>query len=458
MDNRSVQSRANILAQIWNGVVISATVVAGFLIPYELNMHPKQNPLPLPVDWGISVIFALDFLEGLWGCRRAIRESKDPRRLRVFARWIPRIFVDALAVIPLARVTGINAIALVRLLKILRLARLLRLHRGENPLHTTATRLGGFLLWVTLAVHWLACGWMALRPDDPSIDATTTYFDALYWCITTIATVGYGDITPKTVPEKVYAMLTMALGVAVTGYVVGNFANLLVRADMIRADYDATLDRLSGFLRYRNVPPDVQHRIFAYYDYLWERRMGFDESKVLGDLPPTLREELSWILKEDLIHKVPFLHDASARLVRELTALLKPVVFIPGDLVVQRGERGTRMFFVGRGKLEVLGPDEITVIKVLNEGDFFGELSLIREQPRNATVRAADYCDLYVLERQAFDQFTERHPAFAAHLHEVARARGQTETPSESEFPTFPVPPDTPSITLEDIKKNEDDE
>jgi voltage-gated potassium channel len=250
-----------------------------------------------------------------------------------------------------------------------------------------------------------------------------TYLNALYWCITTLTTVGYGDVTPATPNQTIYTMVVMLLGVGVYGYIIGNVANLLARMDMAKTQYTASLDRLASFFRYRRVPAPLQHHIFAYYRYLWENRMGYDESSVLDDLPPTLRRELSLVLKSDLVKKVSFLRDAPQELVQDLCVKMRAVVYTPGDVIVRAGDFGRHVYFVSRGSVEVVTPDGETVLRTLSDGDFFGELALLHRQPRTATVRAVGYCDLYILDKETFERTLALYPDFAESVQRISEER-----------------------------------
>ena len=73
--------------------------------------------------------------------------------------------------------------------------------------------------------------------------------------------------------------------------------------------------------------------------------------------------------------------------------------------------------------MEVIGDDGETLIRTLSDGDFFGELALLHEQPRTATVRAVGYCDLYSLGREAFRRTISRYPDFVAHIERISRER-----------------------------------
>jgi hypothetical protein len=68
---------------------------------------------------------------------------------------------------------------------------------------------------------------------------------------------------------------------------------------------------------------------------------------VVDDVPPTLRRELSLVLKRDLVKKVSFLQDASQELVQDLCLEMRAEVATPGDIIVRAGEIGRHVYFIG---------------------------------------------------------------------------------------------------------------
>jgi CRP-like cAMP-binding protein len=80
------------------------------------------------------------------------------------------------------------------------------------------------------------------------------------------------------------------------------------------------------------------------------------------------------------------------------------------------------MYFICRGRAEAVDAAG-NVLNALGEGDFFGELSLLRSGPRTATVRAVSPCDLFVLGRADFEKVLRDHPRLTTSLEENARSR-----------------------------------
>jgi voltage-gated potassium channel len=391
-------------------------------IPAQLVLN-YQEPLVMYADWAITLLFLVDL--GLHFRRPIVRQGKLMTEPRALARqYLPYWFLtDLLAVIPFRLLFGTTPLQLLRMVKLARVVQFIRQWRRQEIRNTQYLRLGAFVFWLTLIAHWLACGWLALRGMTPEMDNGTNYLRALYWCITTLATVGYGDITPTSNAQMLYAMVVMLIGVGVYGYVIGNVATLLANIDLAKAHYQANLERLSTFLNYRKIPADLQHRIYTYYAYLWENRLGYDETAILSELPVSLRTEVSLVLKREFIEKVPFFQGASQELIRGIALELQPLVFTPGDDIVRAGEIGRHMYFISRGTVEVVAADGQTILAKLSDGDFFGEIALLFSQPRTAGVRAVDYCDIYALDKETMERILAHFPDFAMHVRDQGRKR-----------------------------------
>jgi CRP-like cAMP-binding protein len=80
------------------------------------------------------------------------------------------------------------------------------------------------------------------------------------------------------------------------------------------------------------------------------------------------------------------------------------------------------MFVICRGELEALN-NKGDVLRVMKEGDCFGEIALLLSEKRTATVRAKTACDLFVLDQAYFGQILRDHEQFAKALRQVAKER-----------------------------------
>ena len=88
--------------------------------------------------------------------------------------------------------------------------------------------------------------------------------------------------------------------------------------------------------------------------------------------------------------------------------------YSPGDEIIQQGAIGREFFVIGKGSVEIVVDGE--VVNTLSDGAFFGEVSLIKEQPRNATVRAQTEVSCFVLSKEEFQSVIDSNSTFEEEL------------------------------------------
>ncbi|MEA2428707.1 MAG: hypothetical protein QOF37_2335, partial [Thermoleophilaceae bacterium] len=105
----------------------------------------------------------------------------------------------------------------------------------------------------------------------------------------------------------------------------------------------------------------------------------------------------------------------------DLAASAQQVTVRAGDWLFRQGEPGDSLYVVLTGRLEIVietGPD-LKVIRILGRGDSVGELALLTESPRSASVRARRDSELLHVTREHFARLLEERPEFAAGLTRV---------------------------------------
>ncbi|HEX7808600.1 MAG TPA: potassium channel family protein [Thermoanaerobaculia bacterium] len=169
-------------------------------------------------DTAICIAFGIDFLITLW---------RAPNRMKYFFTWG---WLDLLSSIPMLDVARWGRIA-----RSARIARLLRGLRAARVLSTAilSRRKQSTLLAATLlAVVLVFAGATAvLHFEDPNTGNIKTAEDAIWWAITTITTVGYGDKFPMTTAGRMVAALLMTAGVGLFGVVSAGLATWFLSPD-----------------------------------------------------------------------------------------------------------------------------------------------------------------------------------------------------------------------------------
>ena len=143
-----------------------------------------------------------------------------------------------------------------KMAKISKVSAIFRDIRESLSVNPALMRLVTFAFWFVTVVHLMACGWVLIGASEKARPDFDQYLRGLYWCVTTIATIGYGDYTPShdSNPQIVYTIVVMIFGVGMYGYIIGNVATLIANLDVGRANYQKKMEEINDFLRTKRVP------------------------------------------------------------------------------------------------------------------------------------------------------------------------------------------------------------
>ncbi len=121
-----------------------------------------------------------------------------------------------------------------------------------------------------------------------------------------------------------------------------------------------------------------------------------------------------------MIKTVEFFRELDNNGTRSLVRQLYPELAVPGERIIAEGDHGDCMYFIASGEVEVQLPQ--TTIE-LKQGDVFGEIALLTNEPRNADVTAKGYVTLLVLRRRDFQVLTRTVPRLKQHIEKIADQR-----------------------------------
>ena len=209
-----------------------------------------------------------------------------------------------------------------------------------------------------------------------------------------------------------------------------------------------TLVDVSAFtLLQRSVPDEVLGRVFGAVQSLWVGTIGLGSilAPVLidlfgikgaliatGSLLPVLAA-ICWrrlkVLDRaevperelELLHGISIFRPLPSPVLEGLAHAMLPLHVEAGREIVREGEAGDRFYVIASGEVEVVKDGE--VINHEGPGEFFGEISLLRDVPRTATVRARTEVELRALERDDFIAAVTGHAASAEAADSVVATR-----------------------------------
>lgn len=421
---------------IWNIIVVLTVLIFSIVFSYRYTFQIYRCDL---LYWGLLFIFAIDVLVNLNSSVK-IEHSVSFNRKVIAAHYLKGWFtVDFITAFPfdfiLLLAIGIpdehdgrhlyfialQLITLIKLLKIKKITKELQQYLRINP---GVMRLMDFGFWFTQAVHYIALGWIVIGASEASRIPIDQYIRALYWSVTTVATIGYGDYYPdhESNIQIVFTIIVQIFGVGMYGYIIGNVSGLIANLDVARAEFIKKIESVRIYLNNKNIPKDMQEKILSYYYYIWDKKKNISDDNPLSDLPVSLSLEIMLYLNRDMLMKVDLFKNAEDLFVREAIQMLKPLIYLPKDYIIRQGEYGDCMYFLSSGEIEVLVNDK--QVAKLGPGSTFGETSLLIGEKRSASIHTLSHCEVYRLSKSDFDSLRTRFPEFNDEMEEISRQRG----------------------------------
>jgi len=315
---------------------------------------------------------------------------------------------------------ALQSLTLVKLLKVGRIFKELQTALDIIP---AVWRLALFGYWLAASVHLMVMGWILIGGSEQSRPPFDQYIRGVYWAVTTIATIGYGDYTPDHNSNRqiIYSIIVEIFGVGMFSYVIANVSSLVSNLDIARATYQRKLEEVNAYMRAQRLPLEMQERVRDYYSYLWTKQKGVDVSDVLEKMPQGLSQEILMFLNRDVLSRVSIFRDANELFLNESVRLMKPQIFLPGEYIIRQGEYAACMYFLASGEVsvEVDGKE----VARLGPGSPFGETALIDNQHRNASIISQSYGTGYRMEKEDFNKLRAKYPAFDRQVEDIARSR-----------------------------------
>lgn len=319
-------------------------------------------------ELGTVLVFAVEYLLRLWVADEHIplkRYGRIGARVRyIFTPWA---IIDLMAVAPTLvgfafGVYDVNVLVVFRLLRFLKLARysagmssLFNAVASERrALFASGVVMAGLVVTAASLMHWFEG---TIQPDKfGSIPLS------MYWAVTTLTTVGYGDMVPITAAGRALAGVVMLFGFCMFALPVGIIATAFAR--------------------------EIHSRDFV----------------------------VTW----SMVARVPLFSELSASEIADVMRLLRAQTVEAGTIVTAAGDPAHSMYFIAAGTVEIGLPQG--KLK-LDEGSFFGEIAVLRKARRSADVVAITHCRLLVLDAEDLHYLMQKKSDIAAHIRAVARER-----------------------------------
>ena len=315
------------------------------------------------------IIFTTEYILRVWSSvEEPSGRFSSPFLGRLRYILSPMAIIDLIAFLPfyLSTFFGVD----LRILRLFRLLRLVKLTRYSPALNAVGATMvsqhraltAAFLVMIMALLF--SSSIMFVFENEVQPEKFSSIPTAMWWGMATLTTVGYGDVAPVTPMGQLFGIITMIIGIGMFALPTGIIAT------------------------------------------------GFANEM----------EKLNFVVNWKLVSKVPFFRDMDVTNIGDIVSLLTPKTVPPNYAVIKLGEKADGMYFIISGQLEV---ELSTEAVILEAGQFFGEMGIINDSPRTATIVSITECKLLELKADDLRHMMSSHPELKVKMDNVIEERRQ---------------------------------
>ena len=425
--------------KMWDLLIAFLILYSAIITPYEIAFSDNNK-----VSWFevlIDILLGIDIVLTFFSAYTDDEENLVKNHKKIIKKYLKSWFiVDIISVLPVSyifnasgRLSGLTKISklpkLYRLVKLTKLLRITKMSSKGNlnkvtkffmeklKINANVERLFFFVLTFLLMNHLCACFWYFMaKIEDFSPDSWVVrlgyidssnielYIISFYWTLTTVTTVGYGDITAGTTIERIYNLFIMSFGVLLYSFAIGSLSSIVSTLDQKSEEMNQKLQILSSIKKEFNLEQNIYDKVRKVIKYDLSRNQK-DKMVFLQELPNKLRIELSQIMHDKVIQNFYFFRDQPSDFFAYVAPLLKPVKFSQNDYLYKCQDMIDEMYFVAKGTVifcleKRYGEKEIREIKKNNN---FGEIEMCLNEKLSFNIKIKSRnCELFVLKKNDF--------------------------------------------------------
>ncbi|CAD8202513.1 unnamed protein product [Paramecium pentaurelia] len=274
-------------------------------------------------------------------------------------------------------------------------------------------------------VSWLnRCDVVTMNGGYEDMPISELHLYSFYWAVTTMISVGYGDVTPMNFWEVFVTIITQFISCIVFAYSVNAIWEMIYSQNENKQKFQKYVNAIQRFMVEQNVDRKLKARIEAYLFHLWQTEKARDhelEQAMILKLAPALREELIYQTLGKMLKQNNFFSCFSQDLLMELAQEIQQQYYSQEENIFIENEETNDfpLYFLDKGQVEIfLDSDKRIKLHIMKYG-ILGIIGFITGHRRSASARCLTYSVICKLSRVSFLKLLDKYETDRQKFYEI---------------------------------------
>lgn len=230
------------------------------------------------------------------------------------------------------------------------------------------------------------------------------YLKSIYFSVTIISTIGFGDITAYHSTEILIVIVWMVFCGVFYSSQVSKLTSYVSSLNKESKKLNTLLDIAYEFFNEYNIKKNLQDKITTSINVLSQsgKNKLSNKQELLSELPLTMRIEITTEISKNIMEIIPFFADKDSVFVAAVLPLLQPVHVIKQEVIYKIYDIAYTMFFIEEGIVSFLSKHSL-VYRLFKKGFYFGDIELLLKIPRISSAVAFTNCRLLSLSKEIYN-------------------------------------------------------
>jgi potassium voltage-gated channel Eag-related subfamily H protein 7 len=450
----------------WDALVMVLLIYTAYITPYEVAFLETRINVMFAINRFVDLVFLIDLFKNFVTAYFDDYEQYwvgDHRKIAMnyLRGWF---MIDFVSILPFDTVglalqsssvtnqrnagNKMDSSQAIRLIRVMRLLKMMRLIRSVRILSRWQDQLGvtyvfrmamKLVIGICTCIHWQACllrlivefypytthsctgdgtdvvcastpvswledGWLVQQKMSEA-GPSRQYIVALTWSTQTLATTGYGTVSPTTEVETVMMVVCMFLSSMLFTYSMAETQHLVANSEAMGREHNQQADNLNWFCMQNEVPQHMAVRLREFFRHSKAIHRSRFFKEIMTAMSPTLRGEVSAFLNETLTKNCWFLSadgvEERRKFLTQMTLQLCTAVYGSQELILKEGDRMQGVQLVRKG-IAFGGKGQFG--KVYTVGRWFGVEGLLVERRYRYEIRSLNFMICEIFTKEALDK------------------------------------------------------